>query len=144
MTLATRNAEKFMDKFANTSIGAQTMEAVDFLGSLQDDGRLPGYTAGTNVSSSFVIPGVNYPNDKTGWQTTSTNVETFPISRTFDLLTNAPDAREGVVWHYTVVKPTKKAEWHVQKAWQTDHAGKLITEFPVGQGGGKSPGKNSP
>jgi RNA polymerase sigma factor (sigma-70 family) len=126
--LASKTMDKFMDKFAKTAIGEQTMEATDFLGSLQEEGRLPGYTLGTNVASSFVIPGIRYMNEKTGWEITATNIEPFPISRTFDLMTNAG---KGLKWHYTVVKAKKKGDWKITKAWQTDQSGKTNAMFPI-------------
>jgi len=125
--LAVKKLDKFVKEFEKTAVGAETMDAVDFLGDLQDEGKLPGYTLGTNVASSFVIPGTRYT-DKTGWQITTTNVETFPLSRTFDLMTNA---HYGVKWHYSVVKAAKKGNWEIQKAWQTDQDGKTTAEFPI-------------
>jgi RNA polymerase sigma factor (sigma-70 family) len=128
MDLALKTMDASIEEFAHTPGGRQTMDAVNFIESLQAKGQLPGYTLGTNVGSGLIIPGFRFLNDKTGWQTTGTNVENFPISRTFELITNA---QAGLVWHYTVIKTTGKAGWQLQKAWQTDHDGKLTTDFKI-------------
>lgn len=128
MNIALKTMDAAIKRLGETPGGAQTMAAVKFLASLQKKDRLPGFEQKTNPHGGFLIPGIRYPNDKTGWQITRTNAEAFPISRTFDLITNA---QAGSIWHYTVVKTSEKSSWAVQKAWQTDHDGKITDEFPV-------------
>lgn len=128
MDMALKTMDSSIEKFSHTPGGRETMDALDFLQSLQGKGQLPGYTLGTNVGSGFIVPGLLYQNNKTGWQTTGTNVENLPISRTFELITNA---QAGLVWHYTVIKASGKTNWQLQKAWLTGHDGKLISDFRV-------------
>jgi RNA polymerase sigma factor (sigma-70 family) len=128
MNMAIKTMPAAAYKFTQTPGGAQTIAAVNFLKSLREKGQLPGYTLGTNVGSGFIIPNLRYMNDKTGWQMTGTNLDSYPVSRTFELMTNA---QVGLVWHYTIVKESEKTSWQIQKAWQTDHDGKDTAEFQV-------------
>lgn len=128
MTVALKTMNAAVKSLEETPGGAQTMGAVQFLASLQEKDELPGFSKKTNPHGGFLIPGIHYLDDKNGWQVTETNAEHFPISRTFDLITNA---QTGSVWHYKVVKTSEKNSWIMRRAWRTDHNGTITDEFPV-------------
>lgn len=125
MDVAIKTMDTAIKKLEETPSGAETMGAVKYLAMLQEKDQLPGFT---NAHGGFMIPGIHYANDRAGWQITNTNAEQYPISRTFDLITNA---HAGSVWHYTVAKTSKEHGWIVQKAWRTDQSGKVTDKFPV-------------
>jgi hypothetical protein len=38
---------------------------------------------------------------------------------------------DSSVYHYTVIRTSKRGPWKLQKAWRTDSSGKMLEEYPI-------------
>jgi hypothetical protein len=95
--------------------GALTLEALDFLGNLKSQGKLPGVAKdekGTYPASSWM----------------KAQPEDYPVSRTFEFKKDGADPSNC---HYTVVKASKDGGWRLQKAWRTDENARVVEEYSV-------------
>lgn len=101
-------------KFKNESwekwpAGPATMEACDFLVGLIKSGRLPDTEDAKHALGFHLNP-------------FATN---YPLSRTFTLEMQS----NACVNHYTVVKPSAKGAWQLQRAWRTDARQNIVKTY---------------
>jgi hypothetical protein len=84
--------------------------ATKFLRGLERKGRLPGWSK----------------NDKAAGKTVEFHIH-LPDSSTCDV------AKEGdsTIYHYQLIRASKKGPWKLEKAWRTDKTGRTIEEYPV-------------
>ena len=111
-------------QFEQTTNGRLSMEAVYFLQSLKQKGRLPGIAS--NTPAGIEIPWVTFDHPGGTAHVINTNL-TFPLSLT--LIVHANDINER--YHYTVTKATQTNEWHLQKAWCSDTNEIVLQEFSI-------------
>jgi len=83
-----------------------TQAALEFLKSLKENGRLPGW-----------------PENEEG----PIYLEAQPDAQTYDFRKNG----DPVTSHYRVMRESKDHPWKLQKAWRTDQNGHPIEEDPV-------------
>jgi RNA polymerase sigma factor (sigma-70 family) len=113
-----------IQQFVKTSGGAISMEAVKFVQSLKEKGRLPGIVS--NTPAAIEIPWISFDRPGGTAHYINTNL-TLPVSLT--LTVHANDVNER--YHYTVTKVAETNEWQLQKAWCSDTNGIVLKQFPV-------------
>ena len=87
------------------------ISAADFLKSLKEEGKLPGWSRNeTGATSAF-----HYQHDR---HLDSVTVEVQKMG-------------DSSVYHYTVTRPSKRSAWQLQKAWRTGENGQMIEDYPV-------------
>jgi len=98
---------------SKNSTASATIDAGKFLRGLHEQGKLPGLSRDDHGELKGKVSDF------------SQKVQ-FPLSLTFEFTkTNGP------VYHYTVEQLNSGSDWRLTKAWQTDAAGKTMTEFPL-------------
>lgn len=100
------------DLQAKDSSARVSAEAARFLGSLHQQGKLPGLAKDEHGALKASVS--DY----------ARKVE-FPATFSFQFTKS-----DGSVLHYTVQKEAAGTDWRLMKAWQTDASGKVLREFP--------------
>ena len=89
---------------------AQGKSAGKFLRSLENRGQLPGWSKNDSVAAGRVTFHFFYP-----------------CTVIFDI----PKETDAFIYHYTLARASDDGPWELQRAWRTDTAGKLMTEYSV-------------
>ena len=95
-------------------------EAVQFLKSLKDNNRLPGWSRGEHGKILFQT----YLSDL---QKAIGDFEPYPFSKTLVVNKNSDHS----IYHYIVVRESKDASWKLEKAWRTSRNGRIVEEYAV-------------
>jgi hypothetical protein len=94
--------------------GNLTLEAQKFLYGLAKKHELPGFRPGESGNVVFALT-----------SSAETEDDNYPIIRTFDSeIQGAP-----TIYHYVVVRTTRRSTWKLQAAWKSDRPGTVIEEF---------------
>ena len=95
--------------------GYLTEEAVEFLGSLDEKGQLPGTEPPDHVGELLTI------------DSEAAFSSVFPVSRTFYLSKKGDPS----LYYYLVFRASEESAWKLQKAWRIGPDGGLLEEYPV-------------
>jgi hypothetical protein len=123
-TFALPHWKQEINRFRQSPGGAITMDAVDYVKSIQRSGQAPGFLT-NKIPSAELIPGL-YSSPNGVWHMNDTNVESYPVFRTIEAITNG---RSGSIWSYNIVKASRTNGWQLKKAWLTDKTGKVQQEY---------------
>lgn len=93
-----------------------TMESVNFVTALKEQGQLPGYSKHDKGNITAVLPAAG-------------TFEKYPVSLAF-VATKKNDASK---YHYLVVKASRNNAWQLQRAWRTDANKHVVEEYIVGR-----------
>lgn len=93
--------------------GELTVEAFNFLMTLMDKNKLPGFPR-SESRERLVFPVAVIGKSEPG---------TFPVSRTFSDVTG--------VYSYTVGRNSRLAYWKLLRAWRTDGQGHVVEEYEI-------------
>ena len=104
----------FLAKASEMVLSAET-----YLCDLKERGRLPGIKKRSHGDFNFDMAGML--NDGGSNTLSYPCVLVCDAVLTDDIFTN----------HYTVIKPANNFQWHLQRAWQTDLEGNVLTEWPI-------------
>ncbi|HTV40930.1 MAG TPA: hypothetical protein VMF08_10160 [Candidatus Sulfotelmatobacter sp.] len=99
-----------VDKELQAETKSEGKSAAKFLKILENRGRLPGWSKSDIVAAGRVTLHYFYP---------STVI--------FDI----PKQGDAFIYHYTLARASDSGSWTLQRAWQTDAAGKTVKEFNV-------------
>ncbi len=116
------SAEDVIKQFEQTPNGRVSMEAVNFLESLKQKGRLPGIESHEHVGVE--IPWLTFDHLGSTPHFAKTNL-VFPLSLT--LVVHATNINES--YHYTVRKMTQTNTWQLQAAWRADAKGNVLQAY---------------
>jgi RNA polymerase sigma factor (sigma-70 family) len=121
-----KSAEAVASQFIQNPAGALTMEAMEFVGILAEQHRLPGFGSDEHGNFQMPVPGL-FMDDRGVWHGSGTNVESYPVARTISVGKNFGP----FVYHYTVVKESATNNWQLRKAWRTNAGGHVVEQYPV-------------
>jgi hypothetical protein len=96
--------------------GEITLEAGRFLYGLAKKRQLPGFRKGESGDVVFA-PAAARESDS----------DVYPVWRTFD---SSVQGRSSV-YHYLVVRASRRSAWRLQRSWRTDRDGLVIEEYAV-------------
>jgi hypothetical protein len=98
-----------VDKELQAETKSDGKSAAKFLRTLENRGQLPGWSKNDSVAQGRVTLHFFHPG-----------------TVTFDI----PKQGDAFIYHYTVARAPDNGPWKLQRAWQTDPAGKLVKEYP--------------
>jgi hypothetical protein len=105
--------------YLQTPAGKQAMiafSALDFLKSCKTNGQLPGVSKDTKG----MFRSEKKPSDLTTDGSCSMEIHFF-----------TRDQPQQQDYYYIIARASSNSTWQFNKAWQTDHSGKVIQEYPV-------------
>jgi hypothetical protein len=93
--------------------------AAIYFNDLREHGRLPGIPKDSHGDFFLNESGLSIY-----WVSQKIS---YPCTLTFDAVMKG----DPLTNHYSVIRPTKDSRWHLQRAWQTDPEGNVLTEWPI-------------
>jgi len=96
--------------------GAALADAYKFVANLRDKGQLPGWGTGEKGRVDLILNNQELA-----------NVPRYPLRCTLKITKD----RDGLVYHFTVLRESKGAAWKLEKAWCSDKRGRLIRDLPT-------------
>ena len=102
-----------VDKKTTATAKAMAKSTLKFLIQLHRNDQLPGWSQ--NVHGRTTEFHFNHDDSP------------YLDSATMSILKNG----DSSVYHYTVIRTSKRGPWKLQKAWRTDSDGKTLEEYPV-------------
>lgn len=108
-----------IDEFRQIPGGAVTVQAGEFLLTLANEGKLPGFNQGEHgtMHAGIVDGNANTPSGS----------EQYPVSRVIHFSKRGNDSE----YFYAVVLESNGGPWKLQRAWRTDPQGQLIENYPT-------------
>jgi hypothetical protein len=96
--------------------GAAMAEAYKFLAHLRDQGQLPGWNKSEKGRVDFVLNSQELA-----------HAPQYPLRCTMRFTKD----RDGLVYHYTLMREAEGAAWKLEKAWCTDKHDRLIRDLQI-------------